>query len=309
MDTIYKSVDTLGSNMDKIDSASKEVANGSKVLKSSLETAINKLKESSSADTLSKDEINKIKEQALLGVQSKFTDNYKTALANTTWEKVQESLKNNSAESQKYINDIIKSYLGDDYQTYGACLQQKDYTCNNLQHHTMPEIQEFINKLNEFVMYVAENTSKSLAVSVSESAALETASSVVDSLVPTLANQVKSATINTLTSSLGALYTGVDKLDSGINELSKGISTFNEEGIKKVTNLVNSKVKGTSSKVKELIKLSNNYDSFTTNHNLKNSSTKFILVIDGKNAPKEEKVVKKEDTKVTFWDRVTNLFK
>ena len=185
----------------------------------------------------------------------------------------------------------------------GGCLQGVERACLALQAsgYELEKVQTFQNSVTEQITNTVLKTSMSVAES--------TASSVVDSLVPTLANQVKSATINTLTNSLGAIYTGVDKLDNGINELSKGISTFNEEGIKKVTDLVNSKVKGTSSKVKELIKLSNNYDSFTTEHNLKNSSTKFILVIDGKNAPKEEKVVKKEDTKVTFWDRLTNLFK
>ncbi len=292
MDNIYKSVDTLGSNMDKIDSASKEVANGSKVLKSSLETAINKLKESSSENTLSKDEINKIKEQTLLGVKSQLTENSSNGSNKEIQEYVTESVTN-----------IMKTYLGENFAYYGGCLQKVEQACSKLETagYELEKVQAFQKDVTEQITNTVLKTSMSVAES--------TASSVVDSLVPTLANQVKSTTINTLTNSLGALYTGIDKLDNGINELSKGISTFNEEGIKKVTNLVNSKVKGTSSKVKELIKLSNNYDSFTTDHNLNDSSTKFILVIDGKNAPKEEKVVKEDDTKITFWDRVTNLFK
>ena len=299
MDNIYKSVDTLGSNMDKIDSASKEVANGSKVLKSSLESAISKLKESSSADTLSKDEIDIIKEQTLLGVKSKFTPENEELPKS----KIDDTIaSNDSSEVTNSIVQNIVEYLTKSNQeakipTFMSCLKnQKQAICRDVANELL---------LTEQMGKVVLDTSKKAG----EKVAIDTASSVVDSLVPTLANQVKSTTINTLTNSLGTLYTGIDKLDSGITELSKGISTFNAEGIKKITNLVNSKVKGTASKVKELIKLSNNYDSFTTSHNLKNSSTKFILVIDGKNAPKEEKVVKEENTRLTFWDRVTNLFK
>ena len=37
--------------------------------------------------------------------------------------------------------------------------------------------------------------------------------------------------------------------------------------------------------------------------------TKFIFVIDGKVIPKDNNINKKENKKLSFWDRIVNLFR
>ena len=58
-----------------------------------------------------------------------------------------------------------------------------------------------------------------------------------------------------------------------------------------------------------LVKLSENYNSFSLTDRNTKSNTKFVLVVDGKTAPKEEKKQVTTKKKESFWDRLVNLFK
>lgn len=162
---------------------------------------------------------------------------------------------------------------------------------------------------NEVSMYVAENVSKEVASSVSEESALNTASEVSKSLAPTIANQVKDASIKKVSESLGLLYDGVSLLDDGVNSLSDGISKYNQEGISKISNLVNNTIKDKTNKIEKLTKLSDNYKSFASNNNGDNDETKFILVVDSKKKIENKKEEKQEDKKISLWDRIVGLFK
>ena len=114
--------------------------------------------------------------------------------------------------------------------------------------------------------------------------------------------------ISTLSKYSNEIEKGINELSNGSNELSQGISKFNEEGINKISKLVNSNVKSTIVKTKELIKLGQNYESFAGKSNMK-GETKFIFVIDGKVIPKDNNINKKENKKLSFWDRIVNLFR
>lgn len=113
--------------------------------------------------------------------------------------------------------------------------------------------------------------------------------------------------IETLSNYSNQIYEGIGLLNDGSNELSEGITKFNNEGINKISELVDSDVKTTINKIRQLVKLGNNYSSFAGDNTDKNSTTKFIMVIDSLEAPEEQMVVE-ETKKITFWDRVKNLF-
>ncbi len=322
MDSIYEETDSLQKNMNKIDDGAKEVSKGSAKLKQSLSAAIKKI-ENDNSSALSERQVNEIRESAVSEIKNTFTDNYKESIADTAWKQVQMKLSPDDEEVKKYVTssvtNIMSSYLGENITLYGGCLKGNNDACNLLSskgvdiNKALAFQEEVTNQIantaTQTSLYVAENTSKQVATSVSEKVATEVASNVAEAIAPTVANQVKSASLDVLKGALNNLYGGVVKLDNGINNLSSGVSTFNKEGINKISDMVNGDLKIKEDKMKQLTKLSDEYNSFTTNNNLKNSETKFILVIDGQSVPKEKSDKKVENTKTTFWDRIKNLFK
>ena len=57
------------------------------------------------------------------------------------------------------------------------------------------------------------------------------------------------------------------------------------------------------------MKLGEDYQTIQSKNGKVESSTKFILVVDSVKAPKEDKQAVKETKKVSFIDRIKNLFK
>ena len=83
---------------------------------------------------------------------------------------------------------------------------------------------------------------------------------------------------------------------------------FNEQGITKLVNATND-IKKAEVKVKELIKLGEEYDSFDMKKSGTNGNTKFIVTLSG--AKEEENKKEKEEVKVktSLWTKIKNLFK
>ena len=112
--------------------------------------------------------------------------------------------------------------------------------------------------------------------------------------------------VNTISSKMQELHKGVKTASTGMNLLTLGIDTFNKEGISKISKEAkNSKVLMT--KVEDLVKLSNDYQSFSYKSNL-DSNTKFIMVVDGVKVSEKEVIQNKEEVKLSLWDRFKNLF-
>lgn len=65
----------------------------------------------------------------------------------------------------------------------------------------------------------------------------------------------------------------------GATSLNEGLNKFNKEGISKITNIVNGKLKTTSKKVEKLIDLGNSYNSFSSKNNNTEGTTKFIMIV------------------------------
>lgn len=149
---------------------------------------------------------------------------------------------------------------------------------------------------------------KATAETITDQVATQVASSVSTTIASTVANQVKSVAtqkvasqMNTLNSGLIQLTEGLVKLDSGATELTKGIKTFNEQGIDKICNYIKDNVNGVSGRVQKLTELSKEYSNFTMLNDENNGNVKFIMIIDAikkqeeSEQGKEEAVLEKND--------------
>jgi len=113
-----------------------------------------------------------------------------------------------------------------------------------------------------------------------------------------------------LTQSTKELSQGTSELYNGLNALNQGIQVFNSEGITKINNYVNGSIKPIHAKMNELIKLSNEYETFTISNKENTTTTKFIMNIDSIKVKKETKNTKsntKEEK--NLWQRFLDLFK
>ena len=327
VDSIYGQVNLLSENMNKIDDGAKKIAAGSNLLKSKLGESINSIE---NKNALTDEQVSVIKDKTVQATMSKLDETALEEIADTTWTAVKEQLDNSTDTTvSTYVSNAISTILSSDSTTtilatylgspanlakYFSCINGDETACadlvtNNIDINT---VNAFVTQLttsmgtaaSNTVYYIAENTSKSVSKSITKKTAESTAGSVSESLAPQVANEVKNASID----SLNTLYNGISELDEGINTLSSGISTFNNKGISKISSLANGKLKGLTSKLKSLVNLGNNYNSFVSGDLLNSGETKFILIIDSKKAKEETKATSKENKKDNFVDRITNLF-
>lgn len=115
--------------------------------------------------------------------------------------------------------------------------------------------------------------------------------------------------VNTLTTKVEELYNGTTALSEGINTLNTGITAYNEEGITPLSNAINNNLSGNINKIKKLADLGNNYQTFTMKNTTDNGETKFIIVLDGQKVEKTTVKTETKTEKLSFIDRIKNLFK
>ena len=319
VDSIYGQINLLSDSMNKIDDGAKKLAAGSNLIKTKLGESIKNI---SSGDTLSEEQIAAIKDMTVEKTLESLDDDTLTEIGNETWRAVKDELDNSTDTTiRSYITQSVEAilafHLGGQTNLfyYSECKNDDQNACTALENetgYTREQVDVFVSSTTTSVSnaainsayYTAENTSKNVAKSITLETAKGTAESVSTTLAPQVANQVASASIN----SLNTLYNGIDELDQGINTLSTGITTFNNEGISKITSLANGKFRGLTDKVKKLVNLGNTYNSFASGNILEKGETKFILIIDSKTVQEETKATKKEDQKDSLADRITNLF-
>ncbi len=127
------------------------------------------------------------------------------------------------------------------------------------------------------------------------------------------ANQLSSGLIalkegvTLLNSKMGELSSGTVSLKDGMTTLNNGIETFNREGIGTLT-AVTTKAKQMSGKVEALIRLGEDYQTFSLNNGNAAANTKFVLMVDGVKMPKQNTKEVEKVKKDNFWARLINLF-
>lgn len=318
-------VDELQTNMNKIDNGASDLSKGINKLKNSLSSSITNLK-NNNEDALDENTLASIRTQTMQTVQNTFTNDYKKKLSESAWIKVEENLKNSNDTyvtdlATKTVSKILLSYLGSEeaLNNYMLCVSgnmesceyliQNNYDINKINAFALTLKQEITSLTTNTTNYIAENVSKSVASTVAEETAISTAESIVNTLAPTLSNQVKNESIKSFTSSLNTLYSNIDYIDSNMNTLSTGITTFNKEGIEEISALVNGPIASSKARVEALSKLADNYTSYASKSTSINDETKFIIVLDGKEKQEEKTNITEESSKTNLWTRIKNLFK
>ena len=333
LDTLYESTSKLQDNMNLICKGSNTLSQGSTTLLTELKSSINTISKDKS-DALSDEQISGITKTTLDTIDKTYTNKYKEAIANSAWEEVKKSMQNSSDKTvegyvKEAVTNAVTNYIETNYkEDYDKCIAgQLEYSKTGVANENLLSckvIEEVKNSnevkliteaalsasssvANKTSMYIAENVSKSVSVNTSVETAKKTATMVSESVSKNVSNAVKDTILKNTISSLNELYTGISKLDSGIKELDTSLNAYNEQGINEISNIVNNNVKTLSNNVKELTKLANNYKSYGGSKT--NGSTKFIMVIDSKKKEEEKQIVNKEETKLTLFQRIINLFK
>ena len=333
LDTLYESTSKLQDNMNLICKGSNTLSQGSTTLLTELKSSINTISKDKS-DALSDEQINGITKTTLDTINKTYTDKYKESIANSAWEEVKKSMQNSSDKTvegyvKEAVTNAVTNYIETNYkEDYDKCIAgQLEYSKTGVANENLLSckvIEEVKNSnevklitqavlsasssvANKTSMYIAENVSKSVSVNTSVETAKKTATMVSENVSKNVSNAVKDTILKNTVSSLNELYTGISKLDNGIKELDTSLNTYNEQGISEISNIVNNNVKTLSNNVKELTKLANNYKSYGGSKT--NGSTKFIMVIDSKKKEEEKQIVNNEETKLTIFQRIINLFK
>ena len=333
LDTLYESTSKLQDNMNLICKGSNTLSQGSTTLLTELKSSINTISKDKS-DALSDEQISSITKTTLDTIDKTYTNKYKEAIANSAWEEVKKSMQNSSDKTvegyvKEAVTNSVTNYIETNYkEDYDKCIAgQLEYSKTGVANENLLSckvIEEVKNSnevkliteaalsasssvANKTSMYIAENVSKTVSVNTSAETAKKTATMVSESVSKNVSNAVKDTILKNTISSLNELYTGISKLDSGIKELDTSLNAYNEQGINEISNIVNNNVKTLSNNVKELTKLANNYKSYGGSKT--NGSTKFIMVIDSKKKEEEKQIVNKEETKLTLFQRIINLFK
>ena len=114
--------------------------------------------------------------------------------------------------------------------------------------------------------------------------------------------------INTLSDSLNKLNDGSNMLKDGMTTLADGLNKYNNEGIKKLSNVVNGDLKGFQKKFEEFIRLGKEYKTIDEINNNTSGSSRIIFMIDSVSKKVEETEDKIVDEKKSLWDKIEGLF-
>ena len=311
LDPIYSKFSELQTNMDLIVSSSKELKDGTSLLKNTLNNSIGNL---TTENLLTKEKKDLISSSAVDGVNKTFTEEYVNNLSESVWKEVEASMANGDDVLEAKVKNILVNYLTEvgllrDYvncETGKAVVSMGGEMTSEQQRSCALVLADkalpyFKTLTNEVSSYVAEKVSKSVSASVSKNVALEAAKSVSVNVSTSVTNQLLTETKK----SLNELYLGITKIDDGMNALYNGLDKYNKEGINTLSNALNN-AKTMEEKIKTLVNLGSEYDSFAGSNI--DSDTKFIMVINKEEAPKENtaKVTKEKET---LWTRIKNLFK
>ncbi len=324
LDSMYDKSKLLKDSIDKIEEGSIELLEGSKKIESGSSLLYEKLE-------LVLESIGSVKDGAVA-----LDDGLKQILGqlqliekeleNGISESSIQSLKRLISTNQNTMNQLIETNKGlaSVYEQY----QLKNYSYEQV--IQMDSTMKLYNVKMNYENLYEKNTQMITLLGMNNKALEETLSNVsmlqekIQTLISTLnlylsqledgAKKLSDGTaslkegVAIITSKTKDLKNGTKDLKEGIHTLQTGIHEFNKEGITPITNFLNQDVRKVTNKMEALVKLSEDYQTFTMKDNSTNGSTKFISVVDSVKIPKEVKKVEKKKEKTTFIDRVKNLF-
>ena len=277
-------VGRLKSGAEELSNGISSAYDGTNKIKGAIDTSISNLN-SDTSSALDDNTLNMIKQQAISGAQ--LTDDMLNAIGN----QAVEGLKSN--ENYNNMKSAVDSVEANEQLLY-LCTSGSEVPA---------EYKEYCVAYNTYKPVVAalEDTARGVAISTAQAISEKVAGEVSVSVASSVADKVKSEATKKTVDSLGLLSTnlgelsnglgklkdgsielvnGIDTLKSGTLTLSNGLNTFNETGIKKLTSFINNNLTGKIDTVKNLIKLSKEYDSYAGKKDGISGNTKFIMVIE-----------------------------
>lgn len=279
MNSLYSNVNTLKTSIDEIENGSsallegaKQIENGNKQVYETLELITSKVKElNNGANELNKGIQKLVSSLNNLSLPNNFDSRNIPNLINANTVAI-EALTNLNTQNQ--------------YDQVIYALTEENKLLEKLSAEILPAMLELQKEKNNLQ-----------SLSIGSGKIYDATSSLSNGL-------------ELLSSSTKELYLGSSSLYEGINSLNTGIHTFNIEGITKINDYLNGNVKNVQNKVEALVDLSEEYKTFSMSSNSDETTTKFIMNIDGIKAPKETKATKKktEESK-NLWQRFIDLFK
>lgn len=141
---------------------------------------------------------------------------------------------------------------------------------------------ENVKPITAQLVAAVENSMVESSMNLAKTTAKQTATATAESIATQVASAVQNGMGEAVITALDQMLAGIDKLAKGANDLSTGMAQFDREGIQTLTNFVNGKVKVTTNKVKRLVELAEDYDSYAGIAENTKGSTKFILMIEGR---------------------------
>lgn len=226
---------------------------------------------------------------------------------------IDNGLKEIIAKLEEAKQGLSQISNGNDISAIKALIEQDEIVINNLKADATA---------NADLIRLLEGNKQALEKTLQT---LSTTSTTLNNLIDTLINNLKYMKQGTsslsngttklyeatylLASKTGELNDGTKKLYDGMTTLNNGITKFNKEGIGQITNMANGNLSIIQKKLKELVKLGENYQTFTMKSSSDEGTTKFVLVVDSKKKEEKEKKVSDKVEKETLWDRIVNLFK
>ena len=267
---------------------------------------LNQVKKNISDVNLTDEIINALNDKDYL---SNLINNYISELNN----KISESLNKNPqvAEYAKELKDKIlnalnkdleneKIYLNIDVKEYISSLVDKiiDNTAHDL---SSKYTEEYTSKV---VRNVINNALSEEKIDSSLRNTLNIYEDDINEKITVLDEKV-----NTLSTSLNMLNDGSKQISSGMNALSNGLEKYNNEGINKISNLVNGDVKTLQKRIDALINLSHENKTIDSIPNESKGNSKIIFMIDSISEPVEVKVeTNNKAKKISFWEKIKGLF-
>lgn len=316
LEELYESTNLLKENIDQIEIGANALFEGAKSLDNGSKELVSGLSEV-------KINLNKIKDGTL------------------SLDKGTEALLNTLKENKKLINMMTPDYITSKVTEGMSIINDPNITDLNLKQNIGTSLQlindmnthilkvtESINKNNETIKSLMQNPQENREYiellttynSILSSSLPSTLSITIDNIINAVNNLKSGSTV--LYNGTVDLYKGVELLNEGAITLKNGISSlldgtktlysginiYNTDGIAKVYDLMNTKVKPTQNKIEELINLGEEYQTFSKNKKDNQGETKFILTIDGVKAKEIKEIKKNEVKKESLWTRIKNLF-
>ena len=324
LDNIYQSIDTLTNSSQKLLEGAKAINEGTTKINQEVTNSIETLK--NNQDTIGDDVLDTIKTSA----QHKVSEEIETRKDEIESEAIQNLIEienqtnqikmasDAGIDSNETLIDAIKLETHKQMnlteeeinQVKNACLDGIEDYCTQLgtiEAYENSAIESLKEAIYSNALELAKNVAASTAYNTSLKVANDVASKTSITVAQTVFDQVKTTVLNKMVLSLDELKKGLDTLNNGTKGLESGMNTFDNQGIKKISDIVNNKVRPNINKIKELQQLSHSYNTFTKISDDTAGSVKFIYSIDGlkyqQNKTKKEKL-----KKTTFVGRIKHLF-